>query len=691
VTPTPYPAVATYTFGYGQTVFFAYDFPKSIVLLRQGNPAYADSYPSGGLGGREALYVNYLDVKKVPVPQADEQMRLLSNAIMKINYYTIPLPRLWYFPDFKKIMLIFTGDQEWANITLVNDELGDVEARGGKMSLYLTTLDGAGGIGGTWDSLADVQNWTNSGNEIGWHLIGATDSAYTNQFDQFNNLYGRYPIPTIRHHGCAWYGYVDPAKTQQQHGIRMDFNGYHVGSFLDPGDGLGARNGWMTGSGLPMRFADQNGTIVDVYQVMTEWPDDLLGNGNQGRQSLNSTQAIALYDKMFNQSQAGFYSAFCGNFHPLTWSDEEWMQVWGMLWPARERKLAGQGMLNLAQKYGIPIWSGEQFLSFTDARDKATFENISYSTGQLKFNLTLPVAVDNLTVMIPYSHEGRTLESIALNSSSKPFVTDTLKGIEYALFNVSSFGQYEVTANYSPDTTPPEMTVVSPVNGSMLSADTTSVTITVTTNEYADCRCSTTDPFFDYMTEGTDFTSGQGTLSHSFTLSGLQMGRTYNLYYKAKDTSGNINGVSTLHTFSIAVDDTTPPERRNQGQSEPYVLPAGSNVLYAQGRDDYGLNYAILSTNETGIWRNITWWDTSWPFRKSITVTDTSGSALSNYQVNLLVNYGPSKMKSDFSDLRFTSSDQMTPIPYWIESYTPSSVASVWVRVPSIPAYGTAT
>jgi hypothetical protein len=40
-------------------------------------------------------------------------------------------------------------------------------------------------------------------------------------------------------------------------------------------------------------------------------------------------------------------------------------------------------------------------------------------------------------------------------------------------------------------------------------------------------------------------------------------------------------------------------------------------------------------------------------------------------------------MNADFSDLRFTKSDG-TIYPYWIESYTPSSTAKVWVKVPSI-------
>lgn len=45
-----------------------------------------------------------------------------------------------------------------------------------------------------------------------------------------------------------------------------------------------------------------------------------------------------------------------------------------------------------------------------------------------------------------------------------------------------------------------------------------------------------------------------------------------------------------------------------------------------------------------------------------------------------------SDMKNDFSDLRFTDSDKLTLIPYWVESYVQSDHAVVWVKVPLIPA-----
>ena len=47
VTSTGFPAVTTYHIGNGTTVFFAYDLPKTIVYLRQGNPANANQLLDG--------------------------------------------------------------------------------------------------------------------------------------------------------------------------------------------------------------------------------------------------------------------------------------------------------------------------------------------------------------------------------------------------------------------------------------------------------------------------------------------------------------------------------------------------------------------------------------------------------------------------------------------------------------------
>ena len=80
-------------------------------------------------------------------------------------------------------------------------------------------------------------------------------------------------------------------------------------------------------------------------------------------------------------------------------------------------------------------------------------------------------------------------------------------------------------------------------------------------------------------------------------------------------------------------------------------------------------------------------WLDGWDLRKEITITEISGNALTDYQVKIEVGYEP-QMKSDFSDLRFTDSDGITLLNYWVEEYTEESSATVWVKVPEIPASG---
>jgi len=83
-----------------------------------------------------------------------------------------------------------------------------------------------------------------------------------------------------------------------------------------------------------------------------------------------------------------------------------------------------------------------------------------------------------------------------------------------------------------------------------------------------------------------------------------------------------------------------------------------------------------------------------WSYRRAITIAEQSGSTLTDFQVAINVTYD-SKMQADFDDLRFTwlneTSGEEQVIPYWIEDKVNGSWAYVWVKVPEIPASGTAT
>ncbi len=86
-----------------------------------------------------------------------------------------------------------------------------------------------------------------------------------------------------------------------------------------------------------------------------------------------------------------------------------------------------------------------------------------------------------------------------------------------------------------------------------------------------------------------------------------------------------------------------------------------------------------------------------WNYAKVKTINGTTAGAQTNYQMKLTVYnstgtdtpgnvYFGGNAKSDFSDLRFTKSDGVTLLDYWIESYTSGVNATVWVEVDSIPA-----
>ncbi|NOZ81838.1 MAG: DUF2341 domain-containing protein [Candidatus Micrarchaeota archaeon] len=85
------------------------------------------------------------------------------------------------------------------------------------------------------------------------------------------------------------------------------------------------------------------------------------------------------------------------------------------------------------------------------------------------------------------------------------------------------------------------------------------------------------------------------------------------------------------------------------------------------------------------------WWNESWNLRIPVTVTENSNTDLFEYIVALNITYHPS-MKLDFSDIIVTylNNSVEEPVPYWIAHVSDSAWAYVWVKVPFIPARGTA-
>ena len=84
-------------------------------------------------------------------------------------------------------------------------------------------------------------------------------------------------------------------------------------------------------------------------------------------------------------------------------------------------------------------------------------------------------------------------------------------------------------------------------------------------------------------------------------------------------------------------------------------------------------------------------WLEGWSHRRAINIDNLqNGGSLIDYQVKASVNY-ESRMKNNFSDVRFTAEDGSTLLSYWMETYSDSSFATFWIKVPSIAASSIST
>ena len=95
-------------------------------------------------------------------------------------------------------------------------------------------------------------------------------------------------------------------------------------------------------------------------------------------------------------------------------------------------------------------------------------------------------------------------------------------------------------------------------------------------------------------------------------------------------------------------------------------------------------------------------WLSGWQYRKAITITGSSAGSVTNYQIEIRVEYGSGidsgnviylggKVNTDFSDVRFTDADGQTLLDYAKVICNDGSYAVFWVKVPSIVQNGTAT
>ncbi len=468
---TNHPAVVMNQFGEGIAAAFTFDLAKSIAYMRQGNPEIANKDIDGLDGVRSVdMFVDWVDLERIHIPQADEQQRLLVNILIQLSKR--PLPRLWYFPEDKKSVLIATGDSHSNPANFIEDVLRRVDERGGHMTVYYSPqIVNDVGRAARWTRfwLTDhvplisnllgeefgsptpqtVADWRARGHEFTLHPYVETGlDEWQFYWKEFTGR-GYDPVSqTVRTHRILWTGWTETARVQAVHGMRMNFDYYHVGPSLQKKNGEWV-NGHLTGSGRPMKFIDEQGRIIDLYQQLTQLTDEHLipmdVPGWGGWPQLNAEQAGEVSKYLLDRSvKHNDYCAIGGQFHI------DPFQLGGD--PAEKSAIFLEGTLDYANELGVPILSAQEWLDFTDVRHDAEFTDFVWdvNASTLNFNLLPRASTDStLTVLIPARHGEKSLSSVRADGvTTSHRARLDLGGMEYAQL-ILDVREHTIKAGYS--------------------------------------------------------------------------------------------------------------------------------------------------------------------------------------------------------------------------------------------------
>ncbi|HTB26325.1 MAG TPA: Ig-like domain-containing protein, partial [Puia sp.] len=426
-TATTFPAVTTHNVGSngGKAIAFAYDLARSVVTTRQGNPALVGEHLDGQSGPSRSdnLFMGsptpWLDLNKVAIPQADEQQHFLTNIILQSNLHTKPLPHLWMLPSGLKAAVVMTGDDH-------NINYGSTSTRFNEYVSLSTDNSPAGvanwtAIRGTsyiynntpipQDSVAYFQNL---GFEIALHpttlCVDFTASSLNSDIStQLSALQVQYPglLPAVsnRTHCLPWSDWSSQPLVENSLGMRFDVNYYYW-----PDTWVQNRPGMFTGSGMPMRFSDLNGTIIDAYQAPTQITDE-------SGQDI-PTNIATLLDNAIN---LGYYGAFVMNMH----TDEG-------IHPGSD------AITTAAAARSIPVISAKQMLTWLDSRNGTVFSNMAWDNVNKKLSFHLATSAVNLQAMVPFNSADGTLIQVTQGGIPVTFTLQTVKGIQYGFFAAST-------------------------------------------------------------------------------------------------------------------------------------------------------------------------------------------------------------------------------------------------------------
>ena len=420
----------------GEVGAFAFNLAQSVVYTRQGNPEWAKQDRDGLAPKRpnDLFFGNakhdpqpdFLDLAKAHIPQADEQMRFLTNLLMHQRRDATPLVRFWYFPKLYKAAIVMSADDHGTkNGTKRFFQLLDgVSPEGCDAAKWECARATSWIFASSGLKDRDAKRYAAIGFDLGSHIStdcqdwtsAILDGAIARDLAAFQE---RFPSldtqASSRLHCIAWSEYTTQAEVERSWGIRFDMNYYYW-----PANWLKGSGGFMTGSGLPMRFSKSNGEIIDVYQQETHLVDEVFFSHPKAIEGLieRATGPEEFYGAF------GTHFDFNNGFAPM--------------------------VVEIARKWQVPMVSAKQMLEWQDSRSHSNVEAVQWNGEGLQFSISANERAEGLlTAMIPMEAKGHRLTALKRGNTHVAFGITTIKGIEYALFPGSA-GSYQAAYSNEP-------------------------------------------------------------------------------------------------------------------------------------------------------------------------------------------------------------------------------------------------
>jgi hypothetical protein len=442
VTGTRYPAVTLNHVGTGTASAYTFDLAVSVLRSRNGDPDLLGRRTvssDGQIRLADRFGRGYLDLARASIPQADELMHLLSHQILR----AAPLPRLWYLPTYRpqthpggllRAAVVLTGDDhdiDSQTLARFSAEQAASPPDCSPIEWTCVTSTSYAYPGAFSDSAAEP--FTDRGFEVSPHfaeqgmctmLASAPqlNQLAANDLRQWQHAYPRisaeHPPVTERWHCYGdWSADVGVPQAEVRVGIHADLS-----TACWPESVFDVSQCLLTGTQLPMQYADQNGRLTSVTEFTTLVTDE--------NADISADRAMAqLIRNAVGNKQ--FYGYLVGLAH----LDGD---------PASNRM--AQSIVELARSADIPVISAAQAATFWAGRAATKLSSVRYTGTDMAFTVADPV--HNLELMVPVRNGTRRLTSITQDGVALAYSTQRLDGVPYALLPAATAGKY--VARYGP-------------------------------------------------------------------------------------------------------------------------------------------------------------------------------------------------------------------------------------------------